>query len=167
MRKWLFLCVAVMCCLCPMRTFAAEGSIRIVMPRAMEGQEIFCKQGEEELATATVDSGGRVTFSGLSAGDYVIEIPSTEEYTFEDLKIRLPMWQEEEHQMVFDVEAIPKYTQNITKEMPPSTGDILDGNMYMGLGVISFIIVAIMIYKDTEKSCYSCRIGFRGCKTID
>lgn len=144
MKKWLFLCGILMWSLCSIRTFAAEGSIRVALPKEMEGQEVFCKQDEKVVAKTTVDSIGFATFSGLSTGKYLIQIPDTEKFTFDEFTIQLPMWEEEEHKMIHDATVIPKYIEHVKNEIPPDTGDSLDGKEYIGLGMISLVIIAIM-----------------------
>lgn len=119
----------------------SKGSVKICLPEGMENEEISYQREGEEKKKVKVEQDGIATIKNLSEGTYEITIPETENYEFQNMKIQLPMWDEEEHKMKYDITAYPKY--NI-KENTPETGDSNKLVPYVGFAIISFIFVCIM-----------------------
>ena len=143
--------------ICPLNAFASEtGSIEMNLPKDMAGEYVTFIKDETDTQTLCVDENGLVKAEDLQEGDYEIQVPETEDYTFQPIQVHVPCWSEEEKQMLYDITIIPKYT---VKEKPipstqkpdpteqavsPQTGDVNCGIKYMNIGIISLIILVIM-----------------------
>lgn len=121
--------------------YAAQGTIRITLPDDMKEKVVHysCEGSEEE--TVSFASEEQVILNELEPGTYKIRVEDTETYTFSESKITLPMWDEEEKKMDYDVEVKPKYQR---KELAPETGDMQKGMKFIIIGGISLIFVLIM-----------------------
>ena len=143
--------------ICPLTAFASEtGSIEVSLPEDMAGEYVTFIREETETQKVCVDKTGKVKAEGLQEGNYVIEIPETDDYMFLPIQVHVPCWSDEEKQMLYDINIIPKYS---VKEKPipvtpisdpaeratnPKTGDFSHGIKYMNVGIISLIILVIM-----------------------
>ncbi len=143
--------------ICPLNAFAAKtGSIEVSLPEAMAGEYVTFIKEETETQKVCVDKTGKVKAEELQEGNYEIQVPETEDYTFLPIQVHVPCWSDEEKQMLYDITIIPKYS---VKEKPipvtkasdpteeatsPQTGDFSHSIKYMNLGIISLIILCIM-----------------------
>ncbi len=127
--------IALVVCCCSLPVFAAEGTIRIELPREMEGKTVHYQSAEEEQEVL-VGAEGITVISDLKPGDYKIRIPSTKELEFQDVELRVPSWSEEEKKMSYDITVQPKYQRNV---VVPQTGDNTPIALYIGIGCISFV----------------------------
>jgi len=120
---------------------AAEGSIRIEVPKKLEKVTVcYSKDGEEEKQRI-FENGEDVILKNLSAGSYKIRLMDTENYNFTDSEIPVPMWNEQKRQMEYEIEISPKYRMI---ETSPQTGDSAKGIKFIVIGCISLLIVALM-----------------------
>jgi len=189
--------IGLFICICPLQAFAAEcGSIGVSLPKDMEGETMrFTKEGEK-TQTVTVDKHGIAMLENLSVGTYQIEIPETSEYIFMPVKVSIPTWSEEEHNMLYNITVIPKYVQkekvlSENDKSSPLTSDRSNSTIYIRVGIISLIILVIischnrfncdtMTVKysingghnngndnDTENPRSTCRIGISSSGSID
>ena len=125
----------------PMIALAAEGNVQINLPEGMEGEVVkYGKEGEEKKEVV-IGKENSVNIENLENGTYEIEIPETSEYEFSKSLIQVPTWDEEEQSMNYKITVNPKYIQKVKA---PDTGDKNKEGLYVGLAVISLIIVAIM-----------------------
>lgn len=90
-----------------------------------------------------------IQIANLEDGIYQIYISGDEEYEFAPMLVSMPAWTEDGGQLLYEVRAIPKYTKHVEyTEIPisesPKTGDENHGAIFGAIGLISFIIVAIM-----------------------
>jgi len=143
--------------ICPLTAFASEtGSIKVHLPEDMAGEYVTFIREETETQKVCVDETGVVKVEDLTGGNYEIQVPETEDYTFMPIQVHVPCWCDEEKQMLYDITIIPKYS---VKEKPipatqildpvkevvsPQTADTNHSIKYMNLGIISLIILVIM-----------------------
>lgn len=159
MKKLLPILIALLAGLYAFPVFAAEGSIQITLPEELKGIYVYYTEEGEDSRTVIVDEKGIASITGLKEGMYQIEIPNGLGYEFNPISVHVPSWSEEEQKMLYDISVIPKYIHNVEppkeepkeppKEEPPKTesprtGDESNERIYIGLGIISLIIVAIM-----------------------
>jgi len=128
-------------CGCSLTAFAAEGTIRLELPKDMEGKTVYYQSSEGEQKVL-VGAEGITVISGLKPGDYQIRIPDTEELEFQTVEVRMPCWDEETKQMSYDVTVQPKYQKNV---VGPQTGDERPLGLYIGIGSLSFVGVLVSI----------------------
>lgn len=129
-------------CLCPLSVIAKEtGTIEVSLPIDMAGKEIIYQKKGEEPNKIVVDEKGIVKIGSLSEGNYEIQVPETEDYTFAEIEVHVPSWSGEEKKMLYDITIIPKYS---VKEKAPKTSDVNCGMNYITFGIISLTILVIM-----------------------
>ena len=127
--------VLLVVCWCATSVFAGGGIIRVELPKEMEGRTVYYSSAGEELKVV-VGEDGIAEISNLEPGDYNIQIPNTDEYEFQNVEVRIPSWDEEENRMSYDITVQPKYQRNTRT---PQTGDEAPIELYMGIGMVSFI----------------------------
>ncbi len=128
--------------------YASQGIIRINLPEDMKEKIVHYSCDGVEEKTISFASDEQVILKELGSGNYKIRVEDTEAYAFSESEITLPMWDEENKKMDYDVEVNPKYQR---KEEAPKTGDMQKGIKFIITGGISLIFVLIM-------SCHN-RIG--------
>ena len=134
------LIVMIAVCFCPRQVMAAEGNIRVELPKGIETTVYYGIEGEKEQEIKT-NGESSVVIPNLKEGTYQIRIQNMENYTFSESKVTVPMWSEEEHKMLYDIIIEPKYSFTA---LSPQTGDSNRGMICVGAVLISFIIVAII-----------------------
>ena len=99
---------------------AEQGSVRVELPEELAGATVCCFGDDEEERTTLADSKGVAVLSNLEAGTYRIHIPETKGYEFTEAEVKVPMWDETNERMSYEVSVIPKYSR---MEEIPKTGD--------------------------------------------
>lgn len=103
------------------------------------------------------DSTGRVVFSDLEVGVYLLTATNTEGYDdVTPFLISIPTWDESEGDMMYDVTVIPKHE---AKEVPPTEDTVtgvtngrgapqtsLDTNLYLYFGGAAVVVVALIAF---------------------
>ena len=120
-KKIIFIIAAVLMGSVPLSVSAAEqGSVRVELPEELAGATVCCFGDDEEERTTLADSKGVAVLSNLEAGTYRIHIPETKGYEFTEAEVKVPMWDETNERMSYEVSVIPKYSR---MEEIPKTGD--------------------------------------------
>ena len=152
MKKMSFvlLIITLFVCISPMSAQAAEGTIRMKLPKEMEGAQVFY-QKDDVQRTAVVERDGNVIISQLPVGEYQIRISDTEEYEFQPIELRVPTWSTEEERMLYDITVEPKFSK---KGISPQTGDQTSPAFYVALGGIclSVAMMCILMARKKDKS---------------
>lgn len=150
MRRLLLMLFGLLICLCSKSVMAAEiGSIELNLPKEIAGEIIEITREGGEKYSITINENGIGKIENLEVGTYLIETPETSDYKFTTARVSIPTWSEEEEKMLYDVVVYPKYTQKekvveIKEVKTPKTSDSIRGTTYLGVGVISLIILVIM-----------------------
>lgn len=149
MKRIIIILAIVFVFACPIQALASEGAIRVELPENMSGVMVtYKKDGGAEQFVYT-DENGIADIENLEEGIYQIEVQNTAEYTFMSSEVSIPMWSEENSNMMYHVTVIPKYSKEktpvTTEEIEtPATGDKGPYKQYAALAAISLIIVLIM-----------------------
>lgn len=113
----------------------------------------------------TTDSLGRVVFSGLDVGVYLLTATNTDNYDdVTPFLISIPTWDEAEGDMMYDVTVIPKHE---AKEVPPeetTTGKgapqtSVDSNAYLYFGGAVVALVALVAFNVVYSRCKNRKRG--------
>ncbi len=149
-KRCIVILFCILLCLWQLSVLAAEkGSIEIRLPQDMRNKNITVIQEGGEAKRVTADENGVAKLENLTEGIYRIEVPDTENYVFVQAEVSIPHWSEEEHRMLYEITVIPKYS---IKEKTvqgkgiasPLTADLNHNITYIGVGIISLIILCIM-----------------------
>ena len=149
MKKMSFvlLIITLFICIRPMSAQAAEGTIRMKLPKEMEGAKVLYQKEDMEGA-ALVEQDGNVIISQLPVGDYRIQIADTKEYEFQPIELRVPTWSVEEERMLYDITVEPKFSK---KGISPQTGDSTSPAFYVALGGVCLTVAATCIIIASKK----------------
>lgn len=121
--------------------------------------EQLTKKVEEKDRSAETDENGKVVFSDLETGVYLIYAESTEKYdAIEPSLIAVPTWSDTEGQMQYEVSVEPKHSAKIgtlkvtaPKSSAPQTG-IQDYTVYYLAGGAGCVALAgILVAADKKK----------------
>lgn len=135
--------IGMLLCLCSLTAGAADtGSIAVHLPVDMAGESVTIRGEDGQAYSLQIMEDGTAKAETLAEGIYEIQVPETEKYTFTEAKVSIPMWSEEEHKMLYDLVVIPKYS--VKEQASPGTGDAGAGIFYLGIAIISCIILVIM-----------------------
>lgn len=114
----------------------------------------------------TTDSLGRVVFSGLDVGVYLLTATNTDNYDdVTPFLISIPTWDEAEGNMMYDVTVIPKHE---AKEVPPAEETdtckgapqtSVDSNAYWYLGGAVVALVALVAFNVVYSRCKNRKRG--------
>lgn len=133
-----------------------KGYIEVHLPTGAENLTLHYvkladdQETKEYEQTVPVTEGNVAVISELENGLYQIQAFGDSEYEFMPSVVSVPMWNEQEKEMQYDITVIPKYTHHIqVQETAPQTGDESLGAGYSLLGFISLIIIVII-------SCHNC-----------
>ena len=127
-----------------------KGNIEVQLPK--EAKEITLQYSKVEGAkqpdrnmeyeyVVTVDEQNIGKLTDLDVGTYQIQAFADGGYEFMPSIVSVPMWNEEEKEMQYDITVLPKYSVHT---QPPITGDKGSGMIYGILGTLSMIIVVII-----------------------
>ncbi len=166
MKKYLPIIMLALVCICSMDVSAMSGSIQITVPQEAQGCVVsYAKIAErEELEESRVsewmemninpegrtqiDEEGKATIEDLSEGIYQLQIEGANGYEFTRALVSIPVWDEEQKAMSYEISVFPKYTykppETAREIMVPITGDDSRNVIYIATGIISFIIVVII-----------------------
>lgn len=104
----------------------------------------------------TTDMNGKLVFSDLDVGVYLIEASDTENYDdVTPLLISIPTWNETDGVMDYDVNVIPKHTPKPTPDEPstskpsPQTG--VDSYTWLYFGGAAIVVVALVAVNKVGK----------------
>ena len=127
-----------------------KGSIEVHVPKEAENvtlQYVKVENGKqpddnaEHKYIVSVDERNIGKITDLDVRTYQIQAFADEGYEFMPSLISVPMWNEEEKEMQYDITVLPKYSVHT---QAPVTGDGASGGIYGILGVFSLIIIAII-----------------------
>lgn len=127
-----------------------KGSIEVHLPKEAENvtlQYVKVENGKqpddnaEHKYIVSVDERNIGKITDLDVGTYQIQAFADEGYEFMPSLISVPMWNEEEKEMQYDITVLPKYSVHT---QAPVTGDGASGGIYGILGAFSLIIIAII-----------------------
>ena len=129
-----------------------KGCIEVLLPKEAENLTLHYVKVEDEQTeqneyqqTVSVGAGNIGTITELEAGLYKIQVEGDSEYEFMPSVVSVPLWDEQEKEMQYDITVIPKYTHHVeVQETAPLTGDKSFGEGYGLLGCISLIIIIII-----------------------
>lgn len=172
MKKIIPVVALLAACFCQIPVFAASGSIEIEVPEkagnitvcytkiaeweetAQDEFDGLPKDNVEYENQAEFEVGEIVRLTNLEEGIYQVQVQGNEEYEFSTAVVSVPMWNEEEQQMEYDIQMIPKYIRNIPEPEPtpepetkvpaeasPQTGDYGKVGIYGIFGMFSLLIV--------------------------
>ncbi len=127
-----------------------KGSIELHLPKDAENVTLQYVKVEgvkqpdinadyEHVVSVDERNIGKIT--DLDEGTYQIQAFADEGYEFMPSLISVPMWNEEEKEMQYDITVLPKYSVHT---QAPATGDGISDGVYGMLGVFSLIIIAII-----------------------
>ena len=126
---------------------AAEGTIQIQMPDELKGSAIhYHINGEPQCAD--IDENGRLHVNGLETDTYYIRIQDTQQFAFMDMEIPVPMWDEEDERMEYDITVIPKYSR-VSKV--PETGDSFQKFVILWCGVAMLSVAGMILILAKKK----------------
>lgn len=173
MKKWILIFAVLIGCFSQIHTLAANGSIKIEVPEEAgkitvsyvkiadwenaeqkEFEEIPNEDVEYEN-TLEFETGETILLMDLEEGIYQIQIQGNEEFEFSPVIVSVPLWNEEEKQMEYEIQAEPKYIRSIPEPEPepetpktdkpeeasPKTGDYETAGIYGIFGMFSLLIV--------------------------
>ena len=162
MKRMFLFTIMLILCMCPSWVHAASGSIQVSLPqdaketvvqyvKIAECEEIqekelagWLEKDVEYTGETKADSNGTARIPGVEEGIYRIHVSGNKMYQFSDALVSIPIWDEEEKKVLYDVTVSPKYLKMTSA---PDTGDESKGMVYLFFGVISFIIVIISCHK--------------------
>ena len=129
-----------------------KGYIEVHLPEEAENLtlryvklEALSETEVEYENTVTVDEQNIGRITGLETGLYQIQAFADSGYEFMPSVVSVPLWNEEEKEMQYNITVIPKYTRHIeVQASAPKTGDDGSGAVYGLFGIISFIIIIII-----------------------
>lgn len=149
MKKMSFvlLIITFFVCICPMSARAAEGTIRMKLPKEMEGAQVFYQKDDVE-GSVVVEEDGNVVISQLPVGEYRIRISDTEEYEFQPIELHVPTWSVEEERMLYDITVEPKFSKKV---IAPQTGDKSSPILYVALGGVCLAVATMCILMAKNK----------------
>lgn len=146
MRFVLFL-LFLFVCLSPLTVKAADGTIRMELPKELEGVQVFYQKGETEQSVL-VGEDGKVVIPQLTSGDYKISISDAKDYEFQTIEVRVPTWSVEEERMLYDITIEPKYQKVVST---PKTGDDVPVVFYVALGGVGLMTAAMCVWMAKQK----------------
>lgn len=122
---------------------AEDLSLRYVkVAELQEAEEVYLPEKDVEYAHGvTVEEGNIGRITDLEKGVYQIQAFTDSGYEFMPSVVSVPLWDEEEKEMQYEITVIPKYT---VLPQAPDTGDGSKGMLYGLFGMISLIIVVII-----------------------
>lgn len=128
-----------------------KGYIEVDLPAEAENLTLhYVKLADDQEVkeyeqAVPVTEGNVAVISELENGLYQIQAFGDSEYEFMPSVVSVPMWNEQEKEMQYDITVIPKYTHHMqVQEIAPQTGDESLGAGYSLLGFISLIIIVII-----------------------
>ena len=144
MRKVVWILAVLVITMLPLSVFAADNRIQIELPDGMEGEEVQYRNEDEEIKSVKVGVDNMAYLTSLADGTYHIIIPDTDSYIFEPIEVTLPYQMTEKEEPIYDLVICPKYALKAENIETPVTGDNHKTLTYVGIGIISLIIVVIM-----------------------
>ena len=153
MKTTIWIAVMILMGTIPLSVSAAEtGSIRVELPKELSGATVCCLAEEEEELAIQADEQGVAVLSNLQAGEYRIQVLETNGYEFTEAQVRVPMWDEVEKKMSYDITVIPKYSRvTVTTSPSPQTGDRQPVLMYALMGGSSLALLGIWFHCRKRK----------------
>lgn len=145
--SFVLLIIMLFICISPMSAQASEGTIRMELPKEMEGAQVFYRNDDVE-GTVVVGRDGQVVISQLPVGEYQIRISDTEVYEFQPMELRVPTWSTEEERMLYDITVEPKFSK---KGISPQTGDDTPIMLYVTFGSVCLIVAVMCILMARKK----------------
>ena len=144
MKKVFWILAVLLLVMVPLPVLAADNTIQIELPKDMGGTSIQYYQEGCETKEIQVNQDGIVSLLGLTDGTYHFLIPETEGYIFEPITVTVPYIETETNEKNYDLVIHPKYRIKPEENQGPETGDNQKSLLYVGIGIISLIIVVIM-----------------------
>ena len=179
MKKYLLMITLLLVCTCSMEAFAMSGSIQITVPQEAQGSVVsYAKIAKrEELdesrvsewmemdihpeGSVRINEEGKASIEDLPEGIYQIQIVGENGYDFARSLVSIPMWDEEQKSMSYEISIFPKHTYTPpVKErevIVPNTGDDNQNNIYIAIGIISLVITVLCVLECQNK--YSTKGG--------
>lgn len=170
MKKIIAIFILLIVCCSQISVFAATGSVEIDVPEEA-GEITVCytkianleeaqqkefdglpRDGVEYENQIEFHANETIRLVDLEEGIYQIQIQGKEEYEFSTAVVSVPMWNETEQLMEYDVRVIPKYVVNIPEpdvplEQSPQTGDSNKVGMFIIFVMFSSLIVIMSCHK--------------------